>query len=137
GFGNYQIGGGLAGQAAFIFDGSSLNQVMSNNTVLVPTQDVVQEFRVVTSVPSPEFGGFSGGVVSFASKSGSNILHGSAYEYLRNAVLDANNFFNNASGFPPLALVQNQFGLAAGRPIVKNRTFFFFNYERFVRHNGI
>ena len=90
GFGNYQIGGGLAGQGAFLFDGSSLNEVMSNDTVLVPTQDVVQEFRVVTSVPSPEFSGFSGGVVSFTSKSGANAFHGSAYEYLRNTVLDAN-----------------------------------------------
>jgi len=137
GFGNYQIGGGLAGQDAFLFDGASLNEVMSNNTVLVPTQDFVQEFRVVTSVPSPEFGGFSGGVVSFASKSGSNIFHGSAYEYVRNAVLDANNFFNNASGVPRSPLVQNQFGVTSGGPLFKNRTFFFFNYERFVRRNGI
>src|ERR1700730_14883365 len=69
GFGNYQIGGGLAGQSAFLFDGSSLNQVLNNDTVLIPTQDVVQEFQVVTSVPNPEFGGFSGGVASFVSKS--------------------------------------------------------------------
>jgi Carboxypeptidase regulatory-like domain len=137
GFGNYQIGGGLAGQAAFIFDGSSLNEVMSNDTVLVPTQDVVQEFRVVTSVPSPEFGGFSGGVISFISKSGSNALHGSAYEYLRNTVFDANNFFNNETAVPRSQLVQNQFGVAVGGPIVKDRTFFFFNYERLTRRNGI
>lgn len=137
GFGNYQIGGGLAGQSAFLFDGSSLNQVKSNNTALVPTQDVVQEFRVATSVPGPEFGGFSGGVVSFTSKSGSNVFHGSAYEYLRNTVLDANNFFNNASGVPRSQLVHNQFGGTVGGPIVKNRTFFFFNYERFTRRNGI
>ena len=137
GFGNYQIGGGLAGQGAFLFDGSSLNEVFTNNTVLVPTQDIVQEFRVVTSVPSPEFGGFSGGVVSFTSKSGSNAFHGSAYEYLRNTVLDANNFFNNETGVPRSQLVQNQFGVTIGGPIVKNRTFFFFNYERLTRRNGI
>src|SRR5271166_5975610 len=137
GFGNYQIGGGLAGQGAFLFDGSSLNEVMSNDTVLVPTQDVVQEFRVVTSVPSPEFSGFSGGVVSFTSKSGSNAIHGSAYEYLRNTVLDANNFFNNQTGVPRSQLVQNQFGVTMGGPLVKNRTFFFFNYERLTRRNGI
>src|SRR5271168_1354894 len=137
GFGNYQIGGGLAGQGAFLFDGSSLNEVMSNGTVLVPTQDVVQEFRGVTSVPGPEFGGLSGGVVSFTSKSGSNAFHGSAYEYLRNTVLDANNFFNNETGVPRSQLVQNQFGVTMGGPIVKNRTFFFFNYERLTRRNGI
>jgi outer membrane receptor protein involved in Fe transport len=137
GFGNYQIGGGLAGQAAFLFDGSSLNQVWQNNTVLVPTQDAVQEFRVVTSVPGAEFGGFSGGVVSFTTKSGANAFHGSAYEYLRNTVLDANNFFNNASGVSRSQLVQNQFGVDVAGPVVKNRTFVFFNYERFTRRNGI
>src|ERR1700726_1550679 len=137
GFGNYQIGGGLAGQGAFLFDGASLNEVMSNNTVLVPTQDVVQEFQVVTSVPNPEFGGFSGGVASFVSKSGSNAFHSSAYEYLRNTSLDANNFFNNASGVARSQLVQNQFGVTVGGPIRREHTFFFFNYERFTRRNGI
>src|SRR5271157_3098215 len=137
GFGNYQISGGLAGQNAFFFDGSSLNEVMSNDTVLVPTQDTVQEFRVVTSVPSPEIGALAGGAVSFTSKSGSNAVHGSLYEYLRNTVLDANNFFNNLSGVPRPQLVQNQFGATIGGPIVRNRRFFFFDYERFTRRNGI
>ena len=137
GFGNYQISGGLAGQNAFFFDGSALNEVMSNGTVLVPTQDAVQEFRVVTSVPSPEIGALAAGAVSFTSKSGSNAFHGSLYECLRNTVLDANDFFNNASGVPRPQLVQNQFGATIGGPIVKNRTFFFFNYEGFTRRNGI
>lgn len=137
GFGNYQIGGGLAGQNAFLFDGSPMNVVFSNTTTLVPTQDAVQEFRVITSVPGPEFGALSGGVVSFASKSGSNDFHGSAYEYLRNTVFDANSFFNNATGVSRSKLVQNQFGVTIGGPIKKNRTFFFFNYERFSRRNGI
>ena len=72
GFGNYRIGGGLAGQNAFLFDGSPLNEVMSNVTALVPTQDAVQEFQVAISVPNPEIGVFAGGAVSFTSKSGSN-----------------------------------------------------------------
>ena len=137
GFGNYQIGGGLAGQNAFLFDGAPVNEVMSNGTVLVPTQDAVQEFRVTSSVPNPEIGALAGGAVSFTSKSGSNAFHGSLYEYLRNTVLDANNFFNNASGVPRSKLVQNQFGASLGGPILKKRTFFFFNYERFTRRNGI
>ena len=91
----------------------------------------------MTSVPGPEFGGSSGGVVSFTSKPGSNAFHGSAYEYLRNTVLDANNFFNNASGVSRPQLIQNQFGGTVGGPIAKNRTFFFFNYERLTRRNGI
>jgi hypothetical protein len=137
GFGNYQVAGGLASQNAFFFDGSPVNEVMSNDTVLIPTQDAVQEFRVVTSVPSPEVGALSGGAVSFTSRSGSNSFHGSLYEYLRNTVLDANNFFDNASGIPRPQLVQNQFGGTIGGPIVKDRTFFFFNYEGFTRRNGI
>jgi hypothetical protein len=137
GFGNYQVGGGLAAQNAFLFDGASLNQVMSNDTVLVPTQDAVQEFRVTTSVPSPELGALSGGAVSFTSKSGSNEFHSSFYEYLRNTEFDANNFFNNASGVPRPKLVQNQFGATLGGPIVRDHSFFFFNYERLTRRNGI
>jgi hypothetical protein len=84
GFGNCQISGGLAGKNAFLFDGSSLNEVMSNMTVLVPTQDTVQEFRVATSVPNSEIGVLANGAVSSTSKSGSNAFHGSLYEYLRN-----------------------------------------------------
>jgi len=137
GFGNYQIGGGLAGQNTLSFDGAPLNEVMSNVTVLVPTQDAVQEFRVATSVPGPEIGALAGGAISFTSKSGSNAFHGSLYEYLRNTDLDANNFFNNASRVPRSQLVQNQFGATVGGPLVKDSTFFFFNYERFTRRNGI
>jgi hypothetical protein len=137
GFGNYQITGGLGGQNAFLFDGAPLNEVMGNGTVLVPTQDFVQEFQVATSVPNPEIGALAGGAVSFTSKSGSNAYHGALYEYLRNTVLDANNFFNNESGVPRSKLVQNQFGATLGGPVVRDRTFFFFNYERFTRRNGI
>jgi len=110
---------------------------MSNVTALVPTQDTVQEFQVATSVPNPEIGAFAGGAVSFTSKSGSNAFHGSLYEYLRNTVLDGNNFFNNRSGVPRSQLVQNQFGTTVGGLIAKNHTFFFFNYEGFARRNGI
>ena len=137
GFGNYQIGGGLGGQEAVFFDGAPLNRSSSNATVLIPAQDDVQEFRVTTSVPSPEFGALSGGVVSFYSRSGSNAFHGSAYEYFRNTVLDANNFFNNLAGITRPQLNQNQFGGTFSGPIKKDKLFFFSNYERFTRRNGI
>ena len=137
GFGNYQIGGGLGGQEAVFFDGAPLNRSSSNATVLIPAQDDVQEFRVTTSVPGPQFGAFSGGVVSFYSRSGSNGFHGSAYEYFRNTVLDANNFFNNLAGIARPQLNQNQFGGTFSGPIKKDKLFFFSNYERFTRRNGI
>jgi hypothetical protein len=75
--------------------------------------------------------------VELSSKSGGNAFHGSAYEYLRNTLLDANNYFNNASGIPRSKLIQNQFGGTIGGAIVKNRAFFFFSYERYTRRNGV
>jgi hypothetical protein len=136
GWGNYQIGGGMANQSAFYLDGVPLNTVNANSPGLVPVQDAIQEFRVDTNAVSPEFGRFSGGVVNMATKSGTNEFHGSAYEYLRNKVLNANDFFNNRSGVPRNAFTQNQYGATAGGPIVRDKAFFFFSWENFALRNG-
>ena len=92
-YGNYQIGGAFSGQSLFFIDGVGSNISENNVNTLVPTQDVVQEFRVSTSDVSAEFGGYGGGVVQISTKSGTNQFHGSAYEYFRNTVLDANDWF--------------------------------------------
>ncbi|MBO0720901.1 MAG: carboxypeptidase regulatory-like domain-containing protein, partial [Blastocatellia bacterium] len=97
-WGNYQIGGGAANQSAAFLDGGPLNVIYANLTSLVPTQDAIQEFRVQTNNLSAEFGRFTGGVINLTSKSGTNEFHGSAYEFLRNRVLNSNTFFNNSSG---------------------------------------
>jgi hypothetical protein len=91
--------------------------------------DAIQEFSVLTSNYSAEYGKTSGGVVNAITRSGTNQFHGSAYEFLRNSALDANNFFDNANGVPKPPFRRNQFGVAAGAPIRKDRTFVFGDYE--------
>ncbi len=137
GWGNYQIGGGMANQSSSYFDGAPLNVSYVNSTILVPTQDAVQEFRVATNSVSPEFGRFAGGVVNLASKSGTNQLHGNFYEYFRNRDLNANNFFNNRGGIARPAFNQNQYGANAAGPIIKDKTFFMFTWEGFKLRVGI
>ncbi|PYU69085.1 MAG: hypothetical protein DMG49_14305 [Acidobacteria bacterium] len=137
GFGNYQIGGSIANQNASYFDGAPLNVPENNAILIVPTQDAVQEFRVATNNVSAEFGGFAGGVVNMTTKSGTNAFHGSAYEYFRNTVLDANNYFSNAAGIARAQLNQNQYGVSFSGPIVKDKAFFFFGWEGFALRKGI
>jgi hypothetical protein len=88
--------------------------------------DAVQEFSVITSNAGADYGKTSGGVINAVSRSGSNSLHGAAYEFLRNSALDARNFFDRAT-IPPFK--RNQFGLNAGGPIQADRTFIFADYE--------
>ena len=97
-FNNYQIGGGQAGQSASVSRRRPDDRTRRNKVVLVATQDAVQEFRVATNNVSAEYGRFGGGVVNMATKSGTNEFHGSAYEYFRNKVLNANTFFGNMFG---------------------------------------
>ena len=129
-YGNYQIGGGFSGQSLFYYDGMGQNVPENNVNSLVPTQDAVQEFRVSTNNISPEFGGFGGGVIQISSKVGTNRFHGAAYEYFRNTVLNANDWFSNHEGLGKSPLHQNQFGANLGGPLVKNKAFFFFSFER-------
>jgi hypothetical protein len=128
-FDNYQIGGGFSGQSSFYIDGVLSNVLANNGNPLIPTQDAVSEFRVTTSVPSPEFGGTGGGIVNFVTKSGTNQFHGSAWEYFRNTIFNANDYFNNLNGIPRPPYHQNQYGLDLGGPLQRNRTFFFFSWE--------
>lgn len=134
--GNFQIGGGTANQSASFFDGAPLNVNYNNLTALVPTQDAVLEFRVQTNNNTAEYGRFTGGVINLTSKSGTNALHGSAYEFLRNRELNANTFLNNSNRVSRPAFTQNQFGATAGGPIVKDKTFFFASYEGFRLRQG-
>jgi hypothetical protein len=142
-WGNYQIGGGMANQSMTWLDGSPVNGSYLNITALIPTQDSLQEFKVTTNNLSPEYGRFAGGVVNFTTKSGTNELHGSAWEFLRNRELNANTFFNNIGGIPRPAFTQNQFGANFGGPVYipklydgRNKTFFFVDYEGFRLRQG-
>src|SRR4030088_1967264 len=116
GWGNYQVNGSFGNESAEYLDGQPLNIGYINLPVVIPTQDSIEEFKVQTSNTGADWGKFSGGVMNFSTKSGTNSLHGEAYEYLRNRVLDANDPFNKASELSKGlknkagAFTQNQFG---------------------------
>jgi len=136
GWGNYQVNGSFGNQSAEYLDGQPLNIGYINLPVLIPTQDSIQEFRVQTSNLGPEWGKFSGGVTNLSTKSGTNSLHGEVYEYLRNRIFNANDYFLNAAGKPTPPWVQNQFGGEIGGPVplpnrTANRTFWFLSWEGF------
>jgi hypothetical protein len=128
-YGNYQIGGAFSGQSLFFIDGVGSNISENNVNTLVLTQDAVQEFRVSTSNVSAEFGGYGGGVIQISSKSGGNSFHGNAYEYIRNTAFDANDWFSNNEHLGKSPLHQNQYGVNASGPALKNKLFFFFSWE--------
>src|ERR1700751_2550153 len=105
---------------------------VSGGTNSLVSLDAMQEFRVQTSSFAPEFGRTPGGQISIVTRSGTNAFHGTLFEYFRNDVLDANNWFNGYTNNPPLAKAeerQNDFGGVFGGPIIKDKTFFFFSYE--------
>jgi hypothetical protein len=91
--------------------------------------DALQEFRIQTSTYAPEFGRQPGGQISIVTRSGANQFHGSLFDYLRNDVLDANNWFADSAGLPKPMERQNDFGGTLGGPIWRDKTFFFFSYE--------
>jgi hypothetical protein len=99
--------------------------------------DAVKEFSVLASNYTAEYGRTSGGVINAITRSGSNSIHGSAYEFFRNDALDAANFIDNENRRPKAPLRRNQFGGSLGGPIIKNKTFFFTDYERIRRLQGV
>ncbi len=109
---------------------NAANPISGFNSVLPIPLDSVQEFRVTVGGQGADEGRSSGGQVVLITKSGTNSLHGSAYEFNRNTLFAANTWFNNRSGVDRQTLNRNQFGASLGGPIKKNRAFFFFNYER-------
>src|SRR5712664_3136551 len=143
GWGNYQVNGSFGNQSAEYLDGQPLNIGYINLPVLIPTQDSIQEFKVQTSNLGADWGKFSGGVINLSTKSGGNGLHGEAYEYLRNKVLNANDFFLNKAGQKRPPFTQNQFGANAGGPLIiphlydgRDKTFWFFSWEGFRLRTG-
>ncbi|NDQ55442.1 MAG: TonB-dependent receptor [Acidipila sp.] len=134
------ISGARPQQNNYRIDGVSVNDYANGGpgSVLGGNMgvDAIQEFSVLTSNYSAEYGKTSGGVVNAITRSGTNGFHGSAYEFLRNSALDARNFFEDPA-LPKAPFRQNQFGASLGGPILKNRTFFFANYEGLRQTKGI
>jgi hypothetical protein len=122
------------------FQGSNANGTISNsgfNAVLPIPLDSVQEFRVTVAGQGANQGRSSGGQVVLVTKSGSNQIHGSLYEYNRNTATAANTWFNNQADVPRQPLVRNQFGGSVGGKIVRDRVFYFFNYEERRDASGV
>lgn len=144
---NFALGGGQSASYGTNLDGVSANttRALTASWVAVntPSVEAITEFTVETNGFKAEYGHAGGGMMSFASKSGTNELHGNVYEFLRNDALDSNRFFSNALNQKKAVYKQHDFGATAGGPVWipkiyngKNKTFFFFSYEGFRNRNG-
>jgi len=134
--GSFGIAGGKSDSVTFLLDGGNNNDLLANEVVYNPNPDAIAEFRILTSNYAAEYGRNAGGIVSVVTKSGTNTVHGSAFDYVRNDLFDANLFFNNATGLPKQVLKRNQFGLTLGGPVViphvlngKDKFFWFIDYS--------
>ena len=136
--GSYGYGGGTpafngqpAVQNQVNLDGSNATGYIYGRMNVSPTPETLQEFKLITNNYSAEYGRVGGAIISLASKSGSNDFHGDAWYYFRNESFDANRFFNNRTNRGKLPVDYQIMGGAFGGPIIKNRTFFYGNYEHF------
>lgn len=123
--GSVSVNGGRTRANNFSVNGGDANDQFVNSPTIQPSPDSVEEFRVITNTFDAEYGRNSGSVVNVITKSGSNGLHGNIFEYFRNTVLDARNYFD----LERPQWNQNQFGGTLGGPVIKDRTFFFVSYE--------
>jgi hypothetical protein len=110
----------------------STNLQESTVQVIQPPPDALQEFRIQTRTYSSEFGTSAGAVINASIKSGTNAFHGDVWEFVRNNVFDANSYFNNRNGVPRGHFSQNQYGATVGGPVIKNKTFFFGDFQFFT-----
>jgi hypothetical protein len=113
----------------YLLDGMDNNQVSENDVGFAPSVDSIQEFNLITQNASAEFGNFMGGIVSVSTKSGTNQYHGVAFEFIRNDKLNADQWANNFQDIPRPLLRWNEFGGAAGGRIIKDKLFFFADYQ--------
>jgi len=120
--------GQRSGHNLYLIDGATVTDEHFNNMVVAPSIEAISEFNIQKTSYAPEFGGKSGAVVNVVTKSGTNEFHGSLFEFVRNHVFDAKNFFDSP-GTPIPPFRQNQFGGSLGGPVSRNRTFFFLSYE--------
>ncbi len=127
-----QVAGARPDQNNVLLDGVDVNDnagANGFNAVIPVPLDSVQEFRTTVAGLGADQGSYAGGQVSIITKSGSNQFHGTAYEYNRNTDTTANSWFSNRAGVARAALVRNQYGFSLGGPIIKNKLFFFYNWE--------
>lgn len=126
--GNQSVNGQREAANGFMVNGSNVEEGKNNGAAVIPNLDSISEFRIITNNFDAEYGNYSGGQINVVTKSGTNALHGDGFEFLRNTALEAKNYFT-APGSPTPVFRQNQFGGTIGGPIVKNKTFFFLDYQ--------
>ena len=136
GNGGISVAGGRGDAVTYLLDGGSNNRTTSNQVVFNPNPEAVEEFRLLENNYTAEYGRNGGGTVTEVIKSGTNSIHGSLFDYLRNDAFNANDYFDNALGNPRPVLKRNQFGGTVGGPITipklidgKDRFFFFVGYQ--------
>lgn len=136
GFAGISVAGGRGDSVTYLLDGGLNNRTTSNQVVFNPNPEAVDEFRLLENNYTAEYGRNGGGTVSVVLKSGTNAVHGSLFDYLRNDAFNANDYFDNQQGNPRPVLKRNQFGGTVGGPITlprlldgKDRFFFFFGYQ--------
>jgi hypothetical protein len=126
---NYSINGSVPQGNSYLIDGIYNRSLWLNGPVMVPVVDAVEEYRVMTSTYNAEYGQSAGAVTEVNTRSGSNRLVGTAWEFLRNDRLNANSFFNNQGGVRRPSFRRNEFGFTLGGPVVRDKTFFFVDYQ--------
>jgi hypothetical protein len=131
--GDVSIDGQRESSNGFMVDAVDVQEHMNGGTSVIPNLDSIQEFRLLTNNFDAAYGNYNGGMVNVVTKSGSNAVHGDAFEFLRNTDLDARNFFDTTRG----AFEQNQFGGVIGGPIRKDKLFFFLDYQGTQTVQGI
>ncbi len=130
---NFVSNGSRGASADILLDGASITNFEPNGGITqvtyVPSAEAVDEFKVQQTNFSAEYGFTGASVVNMITRSGTNAFHGSAYDFLRNGITDANNWFNNENGVPMPPVHRNNYGGTVGGPIIKNKTFFFFDWD--------
>ncbi len=123
-----RINGGRPRANEYLFDGISVLQPEPGQVAFLPVIDAIQEFKIESNSLPAEFGRFNGGVVNLTTKAGANVFHGNGFEFLRNEAFNARNVFQSTNPMKPEHR-RHQFGGTLGGPIVKDRTFFFVDYQ--------
>jgi len=132
---NFVSNGSRGASSDILTDGASVTNSEPNGGITqatyVPSPEAVEEFKVEQSNFSAEYGFTGASVVNMVTRSGTNKFHGSVYDFVRDQITDANNWFNDHYGIPIAPLRRNNYGVTVGGPIIKNKTFFFFDYDGF------
>lgn len=131
--GNMSIDGQRESSNGFMVNGIDVQEHMNGGTSIVPNLDSIDEFRVLTNNFDPEYGNYNGGMINVISKSGSDAFHGNAFEFLRNTILDAKNYFADSRA----VFRQNQFGGTLGGPVRRQKVFFFGDYQGTRTNQGV